>query len=277
MLACLDLGSRTLAAVAGGGALRGQRPRCRPGGHRARASPTKVPHPEKWAEVPWTDRAGVPIIDGCPLWVACDAWRHARRRRPRDPDRLGARGRCPGRGADAVLARHLPRAGLTRPPAPRAHSRVLVAAARNARKTITSAETAMIPVSRRTIAIAIALLSGSRQRVEVEALELTLRGAAPGRLGQQRDGERKHAVEVVELVRGGVAQQQQDRPEHHLDHHRGLGEAQRVPEADRGLVADPGDAAPDPGDQVGGDHDDADDQVNCVQGQDRILMRKITM
>lgn len=70
MLASLDRGSRTLVAAQEAGRFgisvlgAGQE-------SVARAFATKVPHPEKWAEVSWTNRAGVPIVDGCPLWVAC--------------------------------------------------------------------------------------------------------------------------------------------------------------------------------------------------------------
>ena len=70
MLASLDWGSRTLGAVQEAGRFgisvlgTGQE-------SIARAFATKAPHPEKWAEVPWTDHIGVPIVDGCPLWVAC--------------------------------------------------------------------------------------------------------------------------------------------------------------------------------------------------------------
>ena len=49
-------------------------------------------------------------------------------------------------------------------------------AARSARPKITSAETAMIPVSRRMIASATAPLALARQRVEVDSLELVLGG-----------------------------------------------------------------------------------------------------
>jgi flavin reductase (DIM6/NTAB) family NADH-FMN oxidoreductase RutF len=38
----------------------------------ARAFATKAPHAEKWADVPWSERAGVPILDGAVLWVACE-------------------------------------------------------------------------------------------------------------------------------------------------------------------------------------------------------------
>ena len=71
MLASLDVGSRTLGAVRAasrfgvsvlGG---GQEP-------VARAFATKAPHSEKWADVPWSEHAGVPTVDGVPLWVACE-------------------------------------------------------------------------------------------------------------------------------------------------------------------------------------------------------------
>ena len=51
---------------------------------------------------------------------------------------------------------------------------------------MTSAETAMIPVSRRTIASATAL-AVARAAIEVEALELVLGGAGARALGEQRD------------------------------------------------------------------------------------------
>jgi flavin reductase (DIM6/NTAB) family NADH-FMN oxidoreductase RutF len=70
MLASLDLTSRTLGAVREAGqfgiSVLGR-------GHEAtaRAFATKAPHAEKWADVPWTEHAGVPIVDGVPTWVAC--------------------------------------------------------------------------------------------------------------------------------------------------------------------------------------------------------------
>lgn len=71
MLACLDVGSRTLAAIGEAG---------RFGisvlGHDqesvAGAFATKAPHAEKWADVPWSEHGGVPIVDGVPLWAACE-------------------------------------------------------------------------------------------------------------------------------------------------------------------------------------------------------------
>jgi flavin reductase (DIM6/NTAB) family NADH-FMN oxidoreductase RutF len=71
MLACLDLGSRTLGAVREaerfGISVLGsdQEP-------VARAFATKAPHSEKWADVPWAERGGVPILEGVALWIACE-------------------------------------------------------------------------------------------------------------------------------------------------------------------------------------------------------------
>jgi flavin reductase (DIM6/NTAB) family NADH-FMN oxidoreductase RutF len=71
MLACLDRGSRTLLAVqaadrfgvsvlhAGQEAL-------------ARSFASKAPVAAKWDGVGWTDRDGVPAIDGAIVWLACD-------------------------------------------------------------------------------------------------------------------------------------------------------------------------------------------------------------
>lgn len=71
MLACLDRGSRTLLAVQaanrfGVSVLRaGQEP-------TARAFASKAPVAEKWAGVEWSDRGGVPAIDGALAFVACE-------------------------------------------------------------------------------------------------------------------------------------------------------------------------------------------------------------
>ena len=71
MLACLDLGSRTLQAVREAGRFgvsvlgAGQEP-------VARAFATKAPHAEKWADVPAIDHDGVPIVAGGPLWAVCE-------------------------------------------------------------------------------------------------------------------------------------------------------------------------------------------------------------
>jgi flavin reductase (DIM6/NTAB) family NADH-FMN oxidoreductase RutF len=71
MLACLDLGSRTLGAVRDAGRFgvsvlgAGQEA-------VARAFATKAPHAEKWADVPAIDHDGVPIVAGGPVWIACE-------------------------------------------------------------------------------------------------------------------------------------------------------------------------------------------------------------
>lgn len=71
MLACLDRGSRTLLAVQaanrfGVSVLRaGQEP-------IARAFATKAPVADKWQGIGWSERGGVPAIDGALLFVACD-------------------------------------------------------------------------------------------------------------------------------------------------------------------------------------------------------------
>jgi flavin reductase (DIM6/NTAB) family NADH-FMN oxidoreductase RutF len=71
MLACLDRGSRTLLAVQatnrfGVSVLRaGQEP-------IARALASKAPVAAKWEGIGWSERDGVPAIDGALLFVACD-------------------------------------------------------------------------------------------------------------------------------------------------------------------------------------------------------------
>jgi 3-hydroxy-9,10-secoandrosta-1,3,5(10)-triene-9,17-dione monooxygenase reductase component len=70
MLACLDLGSRTLVAVEQAGRFginvlgADQAP-------LAERFSTKDPHPQKWEDVGWTERAGTPMIDGALAWLAC--------------------------------------------------------------------------------------------------------------------------------------------------------------------------------------------------------------
>jgi flavin reductase (DIM6/NTAB) family NADH-FMN oxidoreductase RutF len=71
MLACLDRGSRTLLAVQAADRFgisvlhEGQE-------EIARAFATKAPVAEKWEGVGWSDRGGVPAIDGALAWLACD-------------------------------------------------------------------------------------------------------------------------------------------------------------------------------------------------------------
>ncbi len=71
MLACLDRGSRTLLAVQAANHFgvsvlhAGQEP-------IARAFATKAPVADKWEGIAWSERDGIPAIDGALLWVACD-------------------------------------------------------------------------------------------------------------------------------------------------------------------------------------------------------------
>jgi flavin reductase (DIM6/NTAB) family NADH-FMN oxidoreductase RutF len=71
MLAALDLGSRTLVAVEharsfGINVLGGEQ------ADVARRFSTKDPHPEKWDGIEWSERAGVPMIEGSAIWLACE-------------------------------------------------------------------------------------------------------------------------------------------------------------------------------------------------------------
>src|SRR5262249_22278559 len=71
MLACLDRGSRTLLAAQAANRFgisvlhEGQE-------ELARAFATKAPVAEKWDGVAWSERDGVPAIDGAVAFVACD-------------------------------------------------------------------------------------------------------------------------------------------------------------------------------------------------------------
>lgn len=71
MLACLDRGSRTLLAVQaanhfGISILHAGQERI------ARAFATKAPVADKWADVAWSERDGIPAIDDALAWVACE-------------------------------------------------------------------------------------------------------------------------------------------------------------------------------------------------------------
>lgn len=71
MLACLDRGSRTLLAVQAADRFgvsvlhKGQEP-------IARAFATKRPVAEKWAGVAWSERGGVPAIEGALVQLTCE-------------------------------------------------------------------------------------------------------------------------------------------------------------------------------------------------------------
>lgn len=70
MLACLDRGSRTLLAVQAANHFgisvlhSGQE-------EIARAFATKAPVADKWQGVAWSERDGIPAIDGSLAWIAC--------------------------------------------------------------------------------------------------------------------------------------------------------------------------------------------------------------
>ena len=71
MLACFDRGSRTLGFARDAGrfgisVLRADH------AEQARMFASKSPHEEKWRDVPWTDRSGVPILDQALVWTACE-------------------------------------------------------------------------------------------------------------------------------------------------------------------------------------------------------------
>lgn len=71
MLACLDRGSRTLLAVQGANRFgisvlhAGQE-------ELARAFASKAPVADKWEGVGWSEREGIPAIDGALAFVACE-------------------------------------------------------------------------------------------------------------------------------------------------------------------------------------------------------------
>jgi len=71
LLACLDLGSRTLAAIEHArvfavNVLSGDQ------ADLARRFSTKDPHPEKWDGVDWRERAGTPMLEGVLMWLGCE-------------------------------------------------------------------------------------------------------------------------------------------------------------------------------------------------------------
>jgi flavin reductase (DIM6/NTAB) family NADH-FMN oxidoreductase RutF len=71
MLACLDRGSRTLLAVQAANRFgisvlhAGQE-------EIARSFATKAPVADKWQGIAWSERSGIPAIDGALVWVACN-------------------------------------------------------------------------------------------------------------------------------------------------------------------------------------------------------------
>jgi len=71
MLACLDLGSRTLVAVEQARAF-GINVLAADQAPLARRFSTKDPHPEKWDGVAWAERTGTPKLEGTLIWLACE-------------------------------------------------------------------------------------------------------------------------------------------------------------------------------------------------------------
>ena len=71
MLACLDRGSRTLTSVRAQGRF-GVNALAAGQADIARRYSGKHPEPEKWAEVEWSERQGLPRLDGALVWIACE-------------------------------------------------------------------------------------------------------------------------------------------------------------------------------------------------------------
>jgi flavin reductase (DIM6/NTAB) family NADH-FMN oxidoreductase RutF len=71
ILACLDLGSRTLVAVEHAGRF-AVNVLAADQAALARRFSTKDPHPTKWDGVRWTERAGSPIIEGALIRLGCE-------------------------------------------------------------------------------------------------------------------------------------------------------------------------------------------------------------
>ena len=71
MLAALDRGSRTLRAVEQAGRF-GVNVLAADQAALARSFATKVEMHEKWDGVAWSERDGIPALDGTVVWVACD-------------------------------------------------------------------------------------------------------------------------------------------------------------------------------------------------------------
>jgi flavin reductase (DIM6/NTAB) family NADH-FMN oxidoreductase RutF len=71
MLACLDRGSRTLTSVRAQGRF-GVNALAAGQADLARRFSAKDPAPEKWDGVEWSERQGLPQLDGVLVWVACE-------------------------------------------------------------------------------------------------------------------------------------------------------------------------------------------------------------
>ena len=71
MLACLDRGSRTLTSVRAQG-LFGVNALAAGQAELARRFSAKNPESAKWEGVEWTERQGLPWLEGALVWVACE-------------------------------------------------------------------------------------------------------------------------------------------------------------------------------------------------------------
>lgn len=71
MLACLDRGSRTLAAVRASGRFSVNVLGAGDEG-LARAFASKAPHEEKWAGIEWSESEGSPRVAHALAWIACE-------------------------------------------------------------------------------------------------------------------------------------------------------------------------------------------------------------
>jgi flavin reductase (DIM6/NTAB) family NADH-FMN oxidoreductase RutF len=71
MLACLDRGSRTLTSVRAQGRF-GVNALAAGQAELARRYSAKDPESEKWAGVEWSERQGLPRLEGALVWVACE-------------------------------------------------------------------------------------------------------------------------------------------------------------------------------------------------------------
>jgi flavin reductase (DIM6/NTAB) family NADH-FMN oxidoreductase RutF len=71
MLACLDRGSRTLTSVRAQGRF-GVSALAAGQAELARRFSAKDPAPDKWTGVEWSERQGLPRLEGALVWVACE-------------------------------------------------------------------------------------------------------------------------------------------------------------------------------------------------------------
>src|SRR6201746_223457 len=76
--------------------------------------------------------------------------------------------------------------------------------------------------------------------LEVGVAELALSRAGAGALGDEGDHQGKDPIEVVDAFGGLVVGEDEQAAERDLKEDRGLGEAQQIPEGNRGTTAEPG-------------------------------------